>query len=147
MEDLGLAVRTLSWITESIAITNFKTAFDTEALATNNLPVRAILCLDESTISTLPDARTVWHLQDGTNPPGLFSEAVRKLERLLAIHDRVLVHCRAGQSRSAAVVAGYLVCNGGMRVDEAIQYVTSKRPITKIMPGLLHHIHELEMRD
>ena len=38
----------------------------------------------------------------------------------------VLVHCHAGQQRSAAVVAAYLMSKG-MPKDEAIRYVKSKK--------------------
>ncbi len=40
----------------------------------------------------------------------------------------VLVHCAAGQQRSAAVVAAYLMKTKGMTVDEAVAYVKSKKP-------------------
>jgi protein tyrosine phosphatase len=40
----------------------------------------------------------------------------------------VLVHCFAGQQRSATVVAAYLIKNNNMSVDEAISYIKSKKP-------------------
>mgnify|MGYP006286185161 CR=1 FL=1 len=39
----------------------------------------------------------------------------------------VLVHCMAGQQRSACVVAGYLIKYHKMSVDEAIEFVRSKK--------------------
>ena len=43
-------------------------------------------------------------------------------------YKRVLVHCAAGQQRSATVVAGYLMYKYNYTVDQAIQYVKSKKP-------------------
>ncbi len=40
----------------------------------------------------------------------------------------VLVHCAAGQQRSAAVVAAYLMKTKGFTVDQAIDFVKSKKP-------------------
>ncbi len=40
----------------------------------------------------------------------------------------VLVHCAAGQQRSAAVIAAYLMNKKGMSMEEAIKYIKSKKP-------------------
>jgi Dual specificity phosphatase, catalytic domain len=40
----------------------------------------------------------------------------------------VLVHCRAGQQRSAAIIAAYLMKTKHMSADDAITYVKSKKP-------------------
>ena len=40
----------------------------------------------------------------------------------------VLVHCHAGMQRSAAVIAMYLTAHG-MKSDDAINFIKSKRPI------------------
>jgi dual specificity phosphatase 12 len=40
----------------------------------------------------------------------------------------VLVHCRAGQQRSAAVIAAYLMKTTHMTPDEAVSYVKSRKP-------------------
>jgi protein-tyrosine phosphatase len=41
----------------------------------------------------------------------------------------VLVHCAAGMQRSAAIVAMYIIATSGYKVENAIQYIQSKRPI------------------
>jgi protein-tyrosine phosphatase len=41
----------------------------------------------------------------------------------------VLVHCAAGMQRSAAIVAMYIIATSQYKVENAIQYVQSKRPI------------------
>lgn len=42
--------------------------------------------------------------------------------------NRVLVHCQQGQSRSAAVVTGYLMRERSIGFDEAFQMVQAARP-------------------
>lgn len=42
----------------------------------------------------------------------------------------VLVHCRAGMQRSAAVVAAYLMWKRGMTADQAFEYINSRKPET-----------------
>lgn len=46
-------------------------------------------------------------------------------------HNRpVLIHCMAGISRSASVMAAYLIKYKGYTIDEAITFIRSKRPKT-----------------
>lgn len=40
----------------------------------------------------------------------------------------VLVHCAAGQQRSAAVIAAYLMKTKGFTVDQAVEFIKSKKP-------------------
>jgi protein tyrosine/serine phosphatase len=46
----------------------------------------------------------------------------------------VLVHCYAGMQRSAAVVAMFLIASSKFKVEQAIAYIRSKRPIA-FTPG------------
>ena len=41
----------------------------------------------------------------------------------------ILIHCYAGMQRSAAVTAMYLIAVAGMKTDDAIKYIQSKRPV------------------
>lgn len=43
--------------------------------------------------------------------------------------QRILVHCAAGRQRSAASVAIFLIAYKGMRTEEAIPFIKSKRPV------------------
>ncbi len=54
----------------------------------------------------------------------------------------VLVHCVQGMSRSAAVVAAYLMASRGMSRKDAVELLVSKRPIVKPNPGFLRQLDE-----
>jgi len=51
-----------------------------------------------------------------------------------AIHEeltasrRVVVHCRAGQQRSATVVCAYLMRHAGYELHDAVRYIRAARP-------------------
>jgi len=51
-----------------------------------------------------------------------------------AIHERirqgqtVVVHCQAGQQRSPAVVAAYLLRHQGFTLEDAVRHVRAKKP-------------------
>lgn len=42
---------------------------------------------------------------------------------------RILVHCHAGMQRSCAAVAFFLIAYYGMRTEEVIPFIKSKRPV------------------
>jgi protein-tyrosine phosphatase len=78
----------------------------------------------------------VVELIDGAgNPPEQFLRAVRLLGVLVARHAPVLVHCHAGQSRSAAVVCKYFMQAEGNSLAEAMRRITCKRRVA-IIAGL-----------
>lgn len=52
---------------------------------------------------------------------------VSVLEKLVALDKKVYVHCRNGHGRAPTMVAAYLV-KQGKSVDEALEFVGSKRP-------------------
>lgn len=49
--------------------------------------------------------------------------------------ERVLVHCHAGKSRSARVVARYLVEHRGFAREAAIAHISARREI-HLLPGI-----------
>ena len=57
------------------------------------------------------------------------------LSELVNATPPVLVQCHAGRSRSAVVVAGYLVTARGIDPEEALNFVALKRQIA-VTPGL-----------
>lgn len=53
--------------------------------------------------------------------------AVLAIDDVLRYEQGVLVHCRAGMQRSAAVVAGYLMWKQGMTADRAFEFINRKK--------------------
>jgi len=126
-------------ITDKIWIGNYLDAKGQLMLA--KVGIRSILCLDgcmsgvsleESGVERVE----VVELIDGAgNPPERFLRAVRLLRDLAASHAPVLVHCHAGQSRSAAVICKFFMQEEGNTLAEAMRRITSKRRVA-IMAGL-----------
>lgn len=54
-----------------------------------------------------------------------FPEAVRWIDAKLKRGNSVVVHCAAGQQRSAATVAAYLMWKFGYGIDQSIDYLRS----------------------
>jgi predicted protein tyrosine phosphatase len=115
----------MDWITDQIAIGDYHDAHN------NAAQVDAILCLIENCCSERSDI-------DGCCVP-LHDGPGNKKEHILAAIDfiatqvdnnlKVLVHCRAGRSRSVCIVAGYLMRHRGMSKVEALDTIGAKRII------------------
>ncbi len=115
----------MDWITEQIAIGD---AFD----AKNHAPqFDSILCLLSDCCGERIDIDGYCvPLHDG---PGNSREHVLAAIDFIAAQVenglRVLVHCRAGRSRSVCIVAAYLMRHKGFSRKQAISAITAKRQI------------------
>ncbi len=72
--------------------------------------------------------------------------AVDELVRLAGSQRPVLVQCNAGRSRSAAVVAAYLMRVKAVGVEQALAHVASKRQIN-VTPALVKLLRPLRSID
>jgi protein-tyrosine phosphatase len=130
----------MNWITDDIAIGDYFEARDRAALAAAK--VRSVLSLVDTLKGVTAAELGVEHvctvpLIDGPgNDRRQFREAVETLAMLVELAPPVLVHCRAGRSRSPAVVAGYLMRKQMVEADEAIALVAGKRDIF-VVPELV----------
>lgn len=64
-----------------------------------------------------------------------FEESVKFLEDAISSGGKVLVHCRAGISRSATMVAAYVMKHKKIPRDESIDFVRERRPRIFPNPG------------
>jgi protein-tyrosine phosphatase len=86
-------------------------------------------------LDDLPFAELAGHLPDTTS---FIREAMAHPDA------RVLVHCVQGVSRSASVVAAYLMALYGWSPTEAVQYVKSRRMAAEPNAGFVMQLHEWE---
>ena len=59
-----------------------------------------------------------------------FPTVVLLIDEVLSHGQGVLVHCRAGMQRSAAVVAAYLMWKRGLTADQAFEYINKRKAET-----------------
>jgi len=114
----------MDWITDNIAIGNLQDAKPGCA------EVDAILCLMKDCIcKSREDIDTFCvPLNDGPgNTPKSIEEALDIISGLVSSGDKILVHCRAGRSRSVCIVAAYFVRHHNMTVQDALAFVGGKR--------------------
>ena len=136
----------VTWITDHVAVTNFVSAHDKTVLQRHQ--VSAVLCLDRGLQGTSAEERGVAtvrtvHLVDGANEMVVFKEAVETLAELIDKYRRVVVHCRAGRSRSIAVLAAYLRKTRNLDVEETLALVKEKREAA-VAPELVRLVEDFE---
>jgi protein-tyrosine phosphatase len=138
----------LDWITDEVAIGNYLEAQDATLLRQHAF--RSIVSLD-GTLSAQQSAElglsevASYRLIDGAgNDVRVFRWVIDDLRRLARLHAPVLVQCHAGRSRSAVVVAGYLMQDRGTEPEEAIAAVAARREIN-ITPALVELLYKLEV--
>jgi hypothetical protein len=70
----------------------------------------------------------------GGLPPDVLDEAVREVSVWLDAGDRTYVHCRAGWQRSAAVAAAVVATHEGIDIEDALEYVQSRKRSADPLP-------------
>lgn len=81
----------------------------------------------------------------GVEPIELFwPEATEFIHRSLSLGRAVLVHCRAGVSRSASTVIAYLIEYHGYSLHDAFALVRSRRPVATPNLGFMQKLIDFE---
>jgi len=138
----------VDWITDQIAIGNYLDAQDIELLCHSK--IMSALSLDGTLYGRVPAECGLQRiecvmLEDAPgNDPRLYRRSIEHLAHLVNGAPPVLVQCHAGRSRSAVVVAGYLIKHCDMTADEALTLLAAKRQIaiTAGVERLLEHLDE-----
>jgi protein tyrosine phosphatase len=65
----------------------------------------------------------------GQNIGAHFEKVYEMIDEALKNNQNILVHCRAGISRSATIVISYIMKSQRMKMDDAFEFVKSKRSI------------------
>jgi hypothetical protein len=122
---------TVQWVTDRIAIGDKESAKTIGLLqregitASFNVSDDAVL----TTRATNIEGAQIGLIDGAGNSVSLLEAAERKVRALLVDHDKILVHCRAGISRSATVCALHLVKTGAAKdFKAAIRKVQLERP-------------------
>lgn len=66
-----------------------------------------------------------------------FPNALDFIEKAISSGGCVLVHCNAGISRSATIVLAYLIKHNNMSLNDAFNFLRSKRPSSFPNPGFM----------
>lgn len=66
------------------------------------------------------------------------------IQQALSGGGKILVHCNAGLSRSAAVVCAFVMESSKMPYTDAVQHVQSRRCCIHISEALLNQLREFE---
>ena len=136
----------VDWITNNIAIGNYLEAQDPALLRQHGIrtvvSLDDILCSEQATEMGLAEVVCVRLVDGAGNELHSFRGAVDSLRRLVLELPPVLVQCHAGRSRSAAVLAGYLMLANEIEVEEAIAAVAFRRAIN-MAPALEKFLYRL----
>jgi dual specificity MAP kinase phosphatase len=102
--------------------------------ARRNCPPRAFVVNCTKNFPMLSDYGIRIPVDDDMSGDAIFGmfhalpSVIDSIDYALASNGKVVVHCRAGQQRSAAVVAAYLMYKYKWDIPEAIEFIRSKKP-------------------
>ena len=69
-----------------------------------------------------------------------------KINQVHLAGGKILIYCRAGQSRSATLCIAYFMKYHDMSYDQAFQFVRARRPIIHPNRGFVHQLKEYEVK-
>lgn len=81
---------------------------------------------------------------DSANISSWFNEAIGFIDNARDNDGKVLIHCQAGVSRSATVCIAYIMFKNGMNLEDAFDYVRSRRGVISPNLNFMQQLKEFE---
>jgi protein-tyrosine phosphatase len=102
--------------------------------ASNNTPPRAFVVNCTKDLPMISDYGVRIPIDDDRSEKAQYGllqslpSVIQSIDGVLNTGGKVVVHCMAGQQRSAATVAAYLVDRRGMDLESSIRHIKSIKP-------------------
>ena len=102
--------------------------------ARRNCPPRAFVVNCTKDFPMISDYGTRIPVDDDLSGDAIYGmlnalpSVIESIDYTLASGGKVVVHCRAGQQRSACVIAAYMMYKYKWDLDKTIEYIKSKKP-------------------
>jgi len=93
---------------------------------------------DEETYNALHQEKT--QAMNGVASEKWFAPIFDQLDQAVFHNKKTLVHCQRGISRSATLIAAYLICRFDLRADEAVRFLKIRRAC--VDPKFMKHLED-----
>lgn len=135
----------MSEITDQIYVGSYGDAASEQFLSDRGI-THVITCADEFPSSLLRPGYKIQIVDDvaDAKTKKYFLEAASVLDRWVREGNKIMVHCFAGMSRSTSVVITYFMVYKGWSFDLAHSHLRQRRYQTKIHPGFIPILKEIE---
>jgi len=135
----------MSEITEQIYVGSYGDAASDQFISDRGI-THVITCADEFPSSLLRPGYKIPIVDDVADEKTkkYFLEAASVLDRWVREGNKIMVHCFAGMSRSVSVVITYFMMYKGWSFDLAHNHLKQRRYQTKIHPGFIPILLEIE---
>lgn len=128
-------------ITDELYLSNAYAASDTTRLKA--IGIKQILTVGRELKPNIdPDFKTMYIPIDDVYSACIMTHFDSAIEFIK--QGRTLVHCYAGVSRSATIVAAYLISEKSMSVVDAIDYIRARRPVINPNSGFMEQLRIFE---
>lgn len=109
--------------------------------------IKADISLEEEHIDAAYGVEIfLWLPTKDNTPPDLkqLELGIEVLNKFENTGTKVYVHCRFGHGRAPTLVAGYLIKEKDMSVDEAIEFIKAKRPVIHLEESQITALRKIE---
>lgn len=125
--------------------------YDTDFLTANKIShiVRVLEDTNTSALSYNLGIKTHYiKIYDGDEQPigDYFDSAIAFIDGALQQGNAVYVHCYVGVSRSPTIVAAYLIKQRQLTTEQALKYISERRPCIDPNPGFRAALRHFELK-